>query len=172
MNEYIKVGYTKKTFGVRGGLKAHIEDNYLEALINTDVVFLQINNKPTPFFIESIEETNALILYFEEIKTKEEAYPVCAKEIYLRREDIPGGAIPDKEEATDFLGYLNYRMEVKGVGEIGKIEDVMELPEQFMAIIQYQGRELLIPLNEHFIEKVDHQKQMLLMDLPEGLLDL
>lgn len=60
----------------------------------------------------------------------------------------------------------------QNAGEIGHITEVLEMPQQEMAAVQYQGREVLIPLNEQFIIEVDHATQKVLMDLPEGLLNL
>ncbi len=41
-----------------------------------------------------------------------------------------------------------------------------------MAFVIHNGREVLIPLNESLIVSVDRENKTLLMDLPEGLLDM
>ena len=55
---------------------------------------------------------------------------------------------------------------------MGLIEDVREYPQQFLASIQYQEKEVLIPLNEAFIVEIDKTKKLLILDLPDGLLEL
>lgn len=172
MEEYITIGHTKKTFGVKGGLKAHIAPEYLEALVNTEVVFLKINNKPTPFFIEGIEEINGIVLFFEDVNSKETAYPFCASEIQLRVTDLKGINIEIDAPSSEFQEYIDFQVEVEGVGQIGKIEEIASLPEQYMAIIIYKNQEVLIPLNEQFIKEIDQKNKRLKMELPEGLLDL
>jgi 16S rRNA processing protein RimM len=46
------------------------------------------------------------------------------------------------------------------------------MPQQEMAFVIHNGREVLIPLNESLIVSVDRENKTLLMDLPEGLLDM
>jgi ribosomal 30S subunit maturation factor RimM len=41
-----------------------------------------------------------------------------------------------------------------------------------MAIVVYEGREVLIPLHEDLIVEADHEAQVVTMRLPEGLLEL
>ena len=46
------------------------------------------------------------------------------------------------------------------------------MPQQEMFAITYKKRELLIPVSKDYIVKIDHDKKEILMDLPDGLLDL
>ena len=41
-----------------------------------------------------------------------------------------------------------------------------------MAIVQYQGKEILLPLNTHLIELIEEDSKTIVVNLPEGLLDL
>ena len=42
-----------------------------------------------------------------------------------------------------------------------------------MFVIQNeQGKEILIPLVDHWIQKVDRENKQILLDLPEGLIDV
>jgi 16S rRNA processing protein RimM len=56
-------------------------------------------------------------------------------------------------------------------GPVGPIEEVLEMPQQEMALVRYKGRETLIPLNTHFIQRVDTERREVLVDLPDGLLE-
>lgn len=172
MEEYITIGHTKKTYGVNGGLKAHIEDQYLEVLVNAEVVFLKINDKPTPFFIEGIEETNQLVLFFEDVTSKEEAHPFCAREIQVRASDLQDVHLLPPDSPGNYLELMGYEIETKERGTIGTIKEIVELPEQHLAVIQYQNKEVLIPLNDQFIKQVDENNKIIKMELPEGLIEL
>ena len=35
-----------------------------------------------------------------------------------------------------------------------------------------KGKEVLIPINESFLKKIDHKKKEVILELPEGLLDV
>ncbi|MEM6699798.1 MAG: hypothetical protein AAF599_15455 [Bacteroidota bacterium] len=55
---------------------------------------------------------------------------------------------------------------------IGVIEEVIEMPQQEMAVINYKDKEVLIPMNEDFILEILEEEKILKVELPEGLLDL
>ena len=50
--------------------------------------------------------------------------------------------------------------------------EVEETPAQLLITVDYSGREVLIPLVDDFIVELNKRKKTLLLNLPEGLLDL
>ncbi|NJN33618.1 MAG: hypothetical protein HC817_04545 [Saprospiraceae bacterium] len=56
--------------------------------------------------------------------------------------------------------------------KIGIIEDVIEFPQQLMATVNIDNREVLVPLNEHFVKNCDDVQREIYLELPEGILDL
>ena len=57
------------------------------------------------------------------------------------------------------------------LGEIGIIDEVLEMPQQEMAFLKYKERDVLVPLNEQFIQSIDEANRQVMVDLPDGLLD-
>lgn len=173
MDDFILVGKTKKTHGVRGGVKLQLEDRFLEDVLKVDVAFLKIQGKLLPYFVEGFDFTNKLIIFFEDIKTPEAAIPITSKEVYVRKKDLSSPA-----EVTFQTGKLQYgKLEGFEIydtefGTIGRIEAVMEFPQQEMAQVNYQGKEVLIPLNDQFILAFDAEQKQVTMTLPEGILSL
>jgi 16S rRNA processing protein RimM len=55
---------------------------------------------------------------------------------------------------------------------LGKILEVIEQPHQLLCRIEVQGKEALIPLHEETILKIDKKKQQVIVELPEGLLEI
>lgn len=172
MNEkLIKIGATLNPHGLKGELKLFVEEQHEEDLFNTDTVFLTISGKKIPYFVESIRGGNALIIKFEDVDDINAAQRIAKKDIEIRESDL----IPDDERETplesDFEFLIGYTL-FDQKHEIGKIEDIIELPHQEMAVIQYKGKEIYVPLNENLIDKINEKQQKIIMDLPEGLLDL
>ena len=175
IGKLVQIGFTKKPHGLKGELKLQVNDRYLEDLMNTDVVIIQIKGKPTPFFVDDVRMGNAIIGKFEDIDTPESALTIANKELFLREEDI----IPDDEREFEveedgglkYLKCIGYTI-FDGENEIGNIVDVLEYPQQEMAVVEYDNREVLIPLNSAFVVKRDDEAKRILMDLPEGILDL
>ena len=73
MDKTISIGFTKKPHGLKGEIKLHIEEKYLEDMLNTDIVLLDIKGKKTPFFVEDVRVGNNIIAKFEDINTPEGA---------------------------------------------------------------------------------------------------
>ena len=171
----MSVGFTKKTYGVKGELKMKIEDKYLEDFLKSEVVFLKVGGKTVPFFLDGVRVGNALLAKFEDVDSPEDALPITSKEVFLREKDL----IKEEErefvvetEDLEFQKYEGFEIESKAHGLIGKIEEILEYPQQEMALVKYNKKEILIPMNEQLIEEVLEAERKLIMNLPEGLLEL
>ena len=57
-------------------------------------------------------------------------------------------------------------------GLLGEITAVNEFPQQFVATVVFKEKEVLFPLNEDMIVKIDQDLKTLVVNLPEGLIDL
>lgn len=168
------IGYTRKTYGLQGLLKLRIEEQFLEDFLQAEVVFITQKGHPLPFFIEEVVEKGQLMVKLEEVDTKEAAQALTSCELFLRDKDI----LPDDERTyfptsdLQFAFLVDYQLEDLTKGLIGPILDVLEYPQQEMALVNYQSKELLIPLNEQLIASIKEEQKIIQVDLPEGLLDL
>ena len=169
MENYIKIGRTGKAFGTEGALKVRIEEPFLDDFLKAPVTFIQLLGKPVPFFLAHIHNDSPLIVKWEEVDSRDAALQLAGKVLFLRKEDIAEGA---SEQVLDLRVLEGFKIIDQTLGEIGLIKEVMELPEQLMAIVEYQEREVLIPLHDTLILSVDTDKAQLFMSLPEGLLEL
>lgn len=173
MDEYIRVGKTRKTHGIKGGVKLEVEDRFLEDVLKVDVAFLKIQGKYLPFFIEGFDYTNKLIIYFEEIETPEAAVPLTSKDFFIRKKDISEqSTIAFQDSNLQYGKLLGFEIYDQSLGRIGEIEKIMEFPQQEMAQLTYDAREVLIPLNDQLILEIDEKTKKVKMQLPEGLLHL
>jgi 16S rRNA processing protein RimM len=171
--EYIQIGHTQKTHGVQGELKVFIEDKYWDDFEHNKRVFLEVRGIKMPYFVVSMRGKGAPIVQFEDVKNREAALGLQSKKIYLREQDLlpdVDRSIFDEELEYGFL--QGFQMIDAGAGELGVIAEVLDMPQQEMALLLLHGREVLIPLNEHFITAIDEDKRLVHVDLPEGLLNL
>jgi len=174
MSDYQSIGFTKKTYGVKGELKLNITDYYLEDLAQAEVLFLRLAGRKIPYFIEYINFENPFTVKFEDHNSKESALELTGKEIFIRTKDL----LPDETKviAVDkglfFAKYVHYTIEDRTLGKLGKIEAIVEYPQQEMAVLTINESEILIPMNEHLILAIEEGAQIIKMDLPEGLLNL
>lgn len=170
---YRQVGYIQKTHGKKGDLRVHTEtDALLEELLNTTVVFLDIDGLKMPFFVEKITAKNTVLLKLEDIDSMEEAKKMTNQPVYMRTADFQQQH--DLITPGAFAHLHGFIIEDETLGKIGPIVDVLELPEQIMAVVDYeaQNKEVMIPLNDTFMQDVDEVDGIIVLDLPEGLLDI
>lgn len=164
-----RIGTVLKTKGLKGEMQLYIDFEGAEKIKITSL-FLDIAGKLVPYFVESIKfnQKNSAYLYLEDVDTIEKAAMLVRKDIYL-----PNKAKPKKkkEEFTlkDLKGFIAVDIYE---GELGEIIDIHEFPQQLIAAVSYKGHEVLFPLNESIIQGIDVVKNIVSVDLPEGLLDI
>ncbi|WP_316810510.1 ribosome maturation factor RimM [Pedobacter heparinus] len=167
--ETFYIGYITKTKGLKGEVQLFFEYDAPD-LLELDVVFAAINGKMVPFFVSSykLQQNSTGNFYFDDIDHIDKAQALVKKKIYL-----PLAKMPDRSEDdfhyNDLKGFV---VSDEVVGELGEVIEVNEYPQQFVATVLYKGIEIMFPLNEDMIIEIDEEAQTLLVDLPEGLLDI
>ncbi|MBK0383385.1 16S rRNA processing protein RimM [Pedobacter sp. SD-b] len=169
MDNYFEIGYITKTRGLKGEVQVSFTFDEPEKL-KIKSVFLEINKKLVPYFVENYKIPMPQIGYFnfEDIDHIDKAQALTKKKIFL-----PNRLKPKREKGaffyTDLIGFT---AEDLHNGKLGEIIEVKEYPQQFLASVFYQQKEVLIPLNEAFIKDIDKISKTIILDLPQGLLDL
>lgn len=170
--DFIPVGFVRKAHGVYGEMRLQVREVFIEDVLEAKVLFIRRQGRPAPYFIESIRDAGNIIVKLEGVNTPEAAKTLNGSELLMRREDIGHNWQEDEEAPLPYAALQGYTIVDQEKGDIGVIEEVIDLPQQALAALKFEGREVLIPLNEHFIQSVDHTRRRLVMELPEGLLEL
>lgn len=162
------IGYISKTRGLKGEVQLFFEfGEYLN--LDLEVLFLEMDNHLVPYFTQTIkmQKNSTAYLMLEDVDHIDKALPLLRKKVYLNTDKMPER---DPEEFTymDLVGFLAID-ELEG--ELGEISQVQEMPQQFIATVPMEETEVLFPLNEAFIVGIDPQEQVIVLRLPEGLLD-
>ncbi len=166
--ELISIGYLQKPHGTKGEIKVTIEDTYWEDCLAASVFFVEVEGQALPYFKTRIHTKNPITIQFEDINSREAAKVIASKELFLRAEDVHAAL----NETLAYTSYEGFLLLDKELGKIGVISEVLELPQQQMAVVAYAGKEVMIPLNDTFIRDIDKKQKHLHMELPAGLLDL
>jgi len=169
LEEAFYIGYITKTKGLKGEVQLFFEFDSPE-LLDLDVVFADMNGKMVPYFVSSykLQVNNTGNFYFDDIDHIDKAQPLLRKKIYLPLDKMPDRSDEDFHY-NDLKGFV---VSDEVHGELGEILEVNEYPQQFVATISYQNKEILFPLNDDMIIEIDEDEKTLLVELPEGLLDL
>lgn len=169
LEEAFYIGYITKTKGLKGEVQMYFEYDSPE-LLDLDVVFAEINGKMVPYFVSSCKLQNNQTgnIYFDDIDHIDKAQILVKKKIYLPLDKMPDRS-EDDFHYNDLIGFM---VSDETLGELGEILDVNEYPQHFVATMNYKEKEVLFPLNEDMILEIDLDEETILVDLPEGLLDL
>ena len=169
IEDSFKIGSIIKTKGLKGELQLYVDFDNLD-LVDFDAVFIDMEGKLVPYFLESIKyhSNNTAYLFLEDVDTIEKASRLVKKDIYLPNKLKP------KMKSGDFtlMDLLGFTAVDEDEGELGKITNIHELPQQLIATVHYKDCEVLFPLNEEIIKGIDVVKGIVRVDLPEGLLDI
>lgn len=162
-----EVGKTGKTHGSDGEIRIFIEEAYLEDWLKAGFCLIDIDGDKVPYFLEAVRGEMADIVKFDDINTPEDAKPLTNASVYLTEESISFGK--PKEKKRDLQGYTLLDTSTSIRARILRIES---FPEQEMAVLDYEGREIMIPLHDSMISEVDEGAQLIKAFLPEGIWDL
>lgn len=164
------LGKITKTHGLKGELAIWLDVDYPEEYEELDSVLLEIKGELVPHFVEEIQiRPNKSIIKFEDIDTIEAASKLVNCDIYL-----PEDNLPELEDNDQFYYHeiINYDVVDEVKGKLGKVLAVYTSERQDLIAMQYQGKEVLIPIDDDIVKTVDREKKELYTNLPEGLLEI
>jgi 16S rRNA processing protein RimM len=169
MTEYIKIGKFVSAFGVNGELVLKHNFGKKTALKGLQAVFIEERKERfIPWFIQSIRIKSAdeVYVHVADVATREAALKLVQKEVWATDADFKKFAAASSP--INLLGY----MVVEEDKTLGTILEVVEQPHQLLCRIEMQGKEVLIPLHEGTLLKIDKKAKQVKVQLPEGLLEI
>lgn len=123
-----------------------------------------------PFFLEEyrFKSNSTALLKLDGIVNDEQARGFAGLTVYLPKSYLE--KVEDAEIELDYFAGFSLVDVEKGL--LGVISEVDQTTENVLFVIPTKNDELLIPAGEEYIEEIDHDKKIIYVRLPEGLLDL
>jgi len=168
------LGYTAKVYGKDGGLIVKMDVDLPEEYQNLESVFIQLNkgdNTLVPFFLTDaqLQKNGTLRIHIEDTNTTDAAKQLVGKSLYLPLAMLP------KLEGNKFYFHeiIGFSIIDSEKGNIGKVTQVLEHPTQaIFEITNDQKQEILIPITDQIITKVDRTNKTIEVVTPDGLIDI
>jgi 16S rRNA processing protein RimM len=166
-----KIGFFSKPHGVKGGISLSFEPQYDLSLENGPVLLVEIDGLLVPYFIceEGLRfrSSESAIVQLDWVEDEEKARQLCGLSVYLKEEDL----VESEEELTvhDLAGFDLFDQQSTNIGKIEKVEDY---GGNLLFLLQYQGREILVPFNEALLLDLNEKTKKIVMQIPEGILGL
>ncbi len=165
------LGKIAKKFSFKGEVLIYLDTDEPELYENMESVFVEFNKNLVPFFIEnsSLHKNDFLRVRFEDVDSEAEADKLIGLEVYLPLSMLP------KLEGNKFYFHevIGFEIEDKRLGTIGIIQSINDSTAQpLFEVLQNGVTEILIPMIDHFMVEVDRKNKKIVMDLPEGLVEM
>lgn len=166
----ILLGRITKVSGYEGAVTVKLEKIFTENIPLMESVFLEIDGRPVPFFVSGSEYSGAdtLKLKFEGYCSVSQVSEFAGCSVYLTNTSLPGDN--QTEEINRLLGYT---VLYGDNNLLGTVKEVIPNPGQWLFnIASPVKKDILIPFHEHFIVSIDDDLKIVVMDLPEGLIEI
>lgn len=165
-----QIGRIAKVHGLRGEVNVVLDVDYPEDYEGLEHLFIEQKGRLVPFFLEHfvIQPGGKALAKFEELDSIEQVEILVGSEAYL-----PLSELPELEEGQYYYhDLIGFEVIDETLGLIGPIQIVYDLETQDLLGVTHQGKEVLIPIQDGIITKVDKAAKKVFCQLPEGLLDI
>lgn len=168
--EVVKIGQFNKPHGIHGELSFTFTSDIFDRC-DSPYVICEMDGILVPFFIEEyrFRSENGALVKLEKINSDKEAKIFTNKEVFY-----PLAYISEGEEihADDKL-LVGFRLLLPDGSLIGEIVDIDDSTMNTLFIVEKEdGEELLIPAVDDYVLSIDQKAKQIVMQIPEGLLDL
>lgn len=168
-NQFVEIGTIQRTHGINGELQVvwsndfSLENDFLES------VFIEIDGIPIPFFITSIRSkgSDKALIFFEDIDDINLASELVNARLLLPEQDVTGS---NDINLRDLIGYTLISEMKQIVGKVTALEDYQT--NLVFTVAHSSGIEMLIPAAAELIIDINPDTQTVVMEIPEGLLEL
>ena len=164
------LGRIIKKYSFKGEVLVKLDTDQPELYEHLDAIFVDLRNNLIPFFIEhsQLHKSELLRIKFEDVDNEPDAEAILKSDLYLPLNLLP------KLEGNKFYYHevIGFTVKDKNYGDVGIITSINDSTAQALFEIQHKGKEVLIPMNDEFILNVDRETKTILVETPEGLINL
>lgn len=167
--DYKLLGSVAKMHGISG--EVVIRSKIPVKIVNHNLksLMIKIDGLLVPFSIVSMHflTDTEIIALFRDIDSRKKAEFLQDKDIFIPSHEIRNTAVK-----SDFPNLTGYKVTDIRTGEIGKAMGILEIPGNDLLQVEYREREILLPIQEGLILEINSKKKLIIVDLPEGFLEI
>lgn len=164
------LGNIVSKYSFKGEVLVKLDTDDPEIYENMESVFVSLGNNLVPFFIKRcrLHKSNLLRIDFEEVKSESDADRIMKSGLYLPLAMLP------KLTGNKFYYHeiIGFTMIDSVHGDIGIVQSVNDTTAQALFEVEKEDKQLLIPVSDDIITKIDRENKSILVTTPEGLVDL
>ncbi|MCK5170701.1 MAG: hypothetical protein KAQ75_12550 [Bacteroidales bacterium] len=169
-DDHYLLGSLLKTTGNKGEIILKFNNDLSEEIQKLESIFIDVDGKLVPFFIENIKvkSSSTVVIKIEDIDSEITSSEFIGNDFYISK--------PQKKElglvlveSTDVSGYIVKDQNNKMIGTVVEFIDISKNP---LLNVKTKSGEVLIPASDELIIEVDDDQHIILVNIPEGLLDI
>ena len=164
------LGKIVKKYSYKGEVILKLDTDQPELYQNMDTVFLDLGSKLIPFFIEKslLQKGNQLRVQFDDMYSEADADAILKTDVYL-----PSNLLP-KLTGNKFYFHevIGFTLEDVNFGIVGEITSINDSTTQALFVVEKEDTEILIPMIDDFIQKIDRKNKKVIVKTPEGLIEM
>tara|TARA_B100000780_G_scaffold93133_1_gene64707 strand:- start:1378 stop:1902 length:525 start_codon:yes stop_codon:yes gene_type:complete len=157
-------------YSFKGELLVKTDTDNIESNTELLSVFIDIDNKLVPYFVKKclVHKSSLLRFKFEDVNNEEIADTLIKKKIYLSLDLLP------KLKGNKFYYHevIGFKIIDKLKGVLGIVENINDQTSQPLFEVTDGKKNILVPLHDDLLIEIDRKNKSILVNLPEGLIDL
>lgn len=157
-------------YSYKGEVLIKLDTDQPELYENIPSFFIETQTGLAPYFVKKsgLHKSSLLRVAFEDITDENDADGLLKKKVFLPLDMLP------KLTGNRFYYHevIGYDVIDKIHGNIGEVTGVNDNASQALLEIDYKSTQVLLPVVDEIIKRVDRTEKQLHVQIPEGLLDV
>ena len=172
--EILEIGQFNKTHGVKGEISATIycaSDDFARF----SCVVSEIDGIFVPFFVSGMRPKSAdtVLLTVDGFDTDVQAKALVNKTIYVLKKEYAAVSADEDCDEMPIDYFIGFEARDTDGAVLGEIVDVDDSTENVLFVIENaQGDEFSVPAVDEFIADIREDENVVVLDLPIGILDI
>lgn len=165
-----QLGYVSKVHGLHGEVLVVLDVDFPEDYEELKHVFIEQKTRLVPFFIEHFvsQPNNKMLAKFEDFDTVDDATKLVGSALFLPMSELPELG----ENQYYYHELVGFEVIDDSLGLIGEVKVIYDMETQDLLGVEHKGKEVLIPIQDQIIQKVDKAAKKVFCSLPTGLIDI
>ncbi|GIV61848.1 MAG: ribosome maturation factor RimM [Rhodothermaceae bacterium] len=170
--DLLLVGRVYRAHGVRGEVKVIPETDDPERFTGLETLYLGTAaervdvHRVRSVRFQQTKRGRLVVLALDGVDTREAADELRTLGVYAHRDDLP----PLADDEFFYSDLVGLRVEAEGMGEVGYVADVLELPAQEVLLVRRpDGDDVMVPAVPAFLADIDFDTGVLVVRPIEGL---
>ena len=172
--ELIGIGHYNKPHGIKGEISATIDVD-IDLLRDLSCLVSEVDGFFVPFFVNALraKSTETVLITIDGMDSEQDVQRLVNHDIYALKSEYHKESEDAEADGYPLDFFIGFDLRDDHGTRLGQIVDVNEQTENaFFIVSRDDDGEMLIPASDDLIVEFDLNEKVMVMALPDGLLDL